>query len=609
MKLRVKIILLMSLVLIIPTVITYRLFFNRAKTAYLNENRKGYMDVEILVTEDIYKEGLIDEFTDCYNRLGDYHNGLPSFALYDKEFHLIDTYTQYQYSKKNLTRDSSISCYAADQGEVKEDENKIAHPYVVSYYLNIPKEMETQVINTLLEEKTSYIEFSGELTHSEDYLYEKNEYFEVDYLKIANRILLNQNDLDNQTVHQAYVFSGISQDLLLSNNGSAVAYNSVDGISINSPLDVKINLVDIEKILSTFHSKNDLSSKYLKEFYLFNNEYTPSTYEVKNNQGDLQGYLLLISEVKNPVQYAHSKVKADYGIIFINYLIFLSVFTFIISRMITKPIKSIQEQTTKIANGNFDMVLAEKGNDEIAELSRNINQMSGKLKQTIEQLNNEIERVKNLNHLQTEFTANFTHEIKTPLGIINGFAELLDLEKDEDKKKEYTHIILQEVERINHLIYAMLDLSKLKSGKAPLNIEKCDLNQIVYQTLEAFEFHLQKKGIHLKAEIEEVSIQADIFKIEMVIRNLLSNSIKYCYENKTIKIRVNQKEFSIENVGERIPEENINAIWETFYKVDTSRNEEGTGLGLAICKSILELHGFEYGVENTMHGVRFYFHY
>lgn len=273
----------------------------------------------------------------------------------------------------------------------------------------------------------------------------------------------------------------------------------------------------------------------------------------------------------------------------------------LISYMITRRIKKIEISTKEIADNHFDIRLNEKTQDELGSLSHSINEMSSKLKTTIDKLNEEIENVKKLESLRKEFIANFTHEIKTPLGIIDGYIELVEASKDEDKKLMYLQAISQETARINELVLAMLNLSRLESGKIDLNIQEVDLEDLISSNIDSYAGLLEKKKIQVELSGEEVFVRADPVQLQMVIKNFMSNAIKHTPETMKIYVHYDSHILSIENEGSHIDEDKMETIWETYVSSD----REGTGLGLAICKTILDMHGFNYKVENTEKGVRF----
>lgn len=283
--------------------------------------------------------------------------------------------------------------------------------------------------------------------------------------------------------------------------------------------------------------------------------------------------------------------------------LFIVLFSYLISYMTTRRIKEIDRVAMEITNNNFEGVLDTKGHDELSSLSSHINTMSSNLKRNIDALNLEIDQVKKMEQLRKEFIAQFTHEIKTPLAIINGNIDLLENVDDEDKKAKYIEVINKEISVINDLVLQMLDLSKLEAKAITLDKKEIDLRELSEDIIDDYEQLLMDKKLKIEIQGEDFLIVGDRKRIEMVIQNYLSNAIKHAFINSTIKIKIKENEFSIENKGKQIDENRMASIWESFVSDD----QKGTGLGLAIVRNILELHEMSYGVYNLQGGVEFYF--
>lgn len=321
------------------------------------------------------------------------------------------------------------------------------------------------------------------------------------------------------------------------------------------------------------------------------------------------GYIFVTQEYDNLTLKAFQQFMYDNSSTYFLAFLLIIMICLSIAYMIIKPIRRIETTAKHIAHKEFDYPIDMTRHDELGDLARSIDQMSKELEKTINNLHQEIERVQQLEEVRKEFVSNFTHEIKTPLGIINGFSELVELEQDERKRNEYIGIIQNETKRINELVIAMLDLSKLESQKIALTYESIDLLDIVDESLDSMMHLFEKKSIHVHTSLDSSILTADRFKMEMVIYNFMSNALRYTETGKNVYIHLDEHCFEIENDGDPIPEADMEKIWLTFHKVDKARNAEGTGLGLAICKAILDLHHFEYGVKNTEKGVLFYFRY
>lgn len=295
-------------------------------------------------------------------------------------------------------------------------------------------------------------------------------------------------------------------------------------------------------------------------------------------------------------------IKSNFPLL-IGGVLFALLFSLFISYITTKRIKEIDRVAMEITNNNFEGVLDTKGHDELSSLSSHINTMSSNLKRNIDALNLEIDQVKKMEQLRKEFIAQFTHEIKTPLAIINGNIDLLENVEDEDKKNKYIEVINKEIGVINDLILQMLDLSKLEAKAITLDKKEIDLRELTEDIIDDYEQLLMDKKLKIEIQGDDILLVGDKKRIAMVIQNYLSNAIKHALINSTIIIKIKENEFSIENKGKQIDENRMDTIWESFVSDD----QKGTGLGLAIVRNILELHEMSYGVHNLEDGVEFYF--
>lgn len=348
----------------------------------------------------------------------------------------------------------------------------------------------------------------------------------------------------------------------------------------------------------------------LEDWGLMNGEDTTVDYTDEASLDKVTaGYIFVIQEYTNLTMRSFRQFMHDNSPTYLLAFVLIILICLSIAYMVIKPIRRIETTAKHIARKEFDYPIDTTRHDELGDLSRSIDRMSKELESTINNLHQEIERVQRLEVIRKEFVSNFTHEIKTPLGIINGFSELVEIEQDEKKRNEYITIIQNETKRINELVLAMLDLSKLESQKVSLKLEEVDLLDIVGDCLDSMMYLFERKQIKVHTQLDSSMVKADRFKIEMVIDNFISNALRYTAEGKNVYVRLDEHGFEIENEGHPIPKDDLEKIWLTFHKVDRSRNAEGTGLGLAICKAILDLHHFEYGVKNTEKGVLFYFKY
>lgn len=319
------------------------------------------------------------------------------------------------------------------------------------------------------------------------------------------------------------------------------------------------------------------------------------------------GYIFVTQEYDHLTMNAFQQFMLDNSSTYFLSFILIIMICISIAYIIIKPIRKIDTTAKHISRKEFDYPIDTSRHDELGDLARSIDMMSKELEKTINNLHQKVDRVRKLEVMRKEFVSNFTHEIKTPLGIINGFSELVELEQDEEKRNEYIEIIQSETNRINELVLAMLDLSKMESQNISLTLEDIDLLDIVDECLDSMSYMFEKKHIQLDTQLDSSELKVDRFKMEMVVDNFISNALRYTDEGKTVHILLDDHQFVVENEGAHIPEDELEKVWLTFHKVDKARNEKGTGLGLAICKAVLDLHQFHYYVKNTDRGVLFAF--
>ena len=236
-----------------------------------------------------------------------------------------------------------------------------------------------------------------------------------------------------------------------------------------------------------------------------------------------------------------------------------------------------------------------------------------------DKLKADIEREKQLERMRRDFIAGVSHELKTPLSLISGYAEgLKDNIGNDAKRVHYAEVILEEAQRMSAIVADMLDLSYLESGRYALDWDVFDLHPLLREAAERAEALGERKKVRVNVAFPETAgeslpVRGDIKRIGQVLTNLLSNAVRHSVECGTVRLGVSvsedEAEISIHNEGEPIPEEELSRIWVQFYRTDKSRSREsgGSGIGLAIVRQILVLHGSRYGVRNEAGGVTFSF--
>ena len=275
-----------------------------------------------------------------------------------------------------------------------------------------------------------------------------------------------------------------------------------------------------------------------------------------------------------------------------------------ISNKISKPIENISASAKKMANGNYDVNFSTKSNIvEIEELSDALDLAKKEMSKTDE--------------LRKDLMANVGHDLRTPLTMIKAYAEMTrDLENQTPaKRKENLNIIIEETDRLNILVGDILDLSKLQSKTYELNIEEFDLNDLIKEIIRRYYILIDNEGYEFVYENDKaIMVKADKKRMEQVIYNLVNNAVNYTGDDKKIYINLTEKKktvlVEIKDTGKGIDEKDIKYIWDKYYHNEKKhkRNAFGTGLGLSIVKTILETHGYKYGVKSKLgEGTTFYF--
>ncbi|MDR1643352.1 MAG: HAMP domain-containing histidine kinase [Clostridiales bacterium] len=293
---------------------------------------------------------------------------------------------------------------------------------------------------------------------------------------------------------------------------------------------------------------------------------------------------------------------------------------FFLARSFTKPIVQISEAAKKITNLDFSHKLQISQNDEIGDLATNVAIMSQKLSHTIQQLtlaNTELSRNLEIKEkaeiLRKEFVANVSHELKTPISIIGGYAEGLKLNVDTEEREYYCDVIIDESSKMNKLVVDILDLSQIESGFTKMDLDIFDLSSLL-QTAERYFPACKDKEITLTIlESPETLSYTDGFRLEQVFSNYMMNAINHTPSCGEIRVYITQSAteamVSVSNSGSHIPETELEKIWLSFYKADKARTRQygGQGLGLYIAKTIMDALGGTCQAVNLDDGVVFSF--
>jgi signal transduction histidine kinase len=403
---------------------------------------------------------------------------------------------------------------------------------------------------------------------------------------IANAYRGNIFDENNELNDLASRFTSIDTYLnirvwIVSRDGSIVA----DSSNVNNPPNVNINDIDPD-FLSRNINENTTLSNLLHEPML-------SVIQRIDYNFQLRGFIVLHS----PMSELENRANIYLDVANICFLVFfpLLLIIFIYIYCITaKPLKKSIHAAKEFSSGNYNYKLVSKGLSEYRELNAAILYMA--------------EEISKLDDYQKKFVANISHDFRSPLTSIKGYAEaIMDGTIPTDMQDKYLSIIVDETERLNKLTSGLLELNRFDTRSTLLDIVSFDINLIIKKTAESFEGACRDKKITLNLVFteEETYVDADIGKIQQVLYNLIDNAIKFSHNNSQIKVSTEEKGdkifVSVKDYGIGIPRDSIKKIWDRFYKTDTSRgrDKKGTGLGLSIAKEIIQSHNENINVIST----------
>ena len=297
----------------------------------------------------------------------------------------------------------------------------------------------------------------------------------------------------------------------------------------------------------------------------------------------------------------------------------------IFTNRITKPIVRLTEISSKMANLDFETKFESTGSNEVDVLGENINEMSDKLEKTISELKSansellrDIERKNRNEEMRKEFLANVSHELKTPIALIQSYTEGLKdgIIEDEESRQYYLDVIIDEAGRMNNIVKEIMSLSELEYGNNPIEIERFDIVEMINNKISSAKliFDTNEVDVIFENKDDNIFVWADEPKTEDAFMNYLSNAFHYCEGEKKIKIFLEKKDndilrINVFNTGSQLSEEEQKRVWDKFYKADAARSRDygGTGVGLSIVKAIMSSLKMAYGCYNSEDGVTFYF--
>lgn len=331
------------------------------------------------------------------------------------------------------------------------------------------------------------------------------------------------------------------------------------------------------------------------------------------------GYVIL----EKPIIAVHESLgilRGYIGFSSIGLIVLGTLIFFNFSKKLIQPILEIEKQARAIAGLNFELKTSVTGKDEIGQLGIAMNSIADRLRIALhelqianEKLKNEIEAERRLEKMRRSFVSNVSHELKTPLSMIMGYADGLknQVVRSPESMEEYVDVIVEESQKMNWLIKDLLDLSAYENGTFKLKTVEIDFSSALKRMLSAYADRITSQSVHVITDIEkDIHIKLDVVKMEQVFRNLMDNALKHVTMGGNIWVSchlVNQfMELTIENQGNNIPNDELGQIWGSFFRgrYDLDHGFDGTGLGLSIVKAVVEGHAGKSEALNTESGVK-----
>ena len=329
-----------------------------------------------------------------------------------------------------------------------------------------------------------------------------------------------------------------------------------------------------------------------------------------------------IQGIKDNVNISTTLIKYVGGAI----LVVGIIAAFVVSTYITRPIKQLSNIAERMSEMDFNARYEGSDKGEIGLLGKSMNNMSEKLEQNIAELKKanlelkkDIDKKEKLEIMRTDFLSNVSHELKTPIALIQGYAEGLKegITDDPESMEFYCDVIMDEANKMNTMVKRLLTLNQIEFGNDEPEMERFDINELIASVADANEIRAGQKNMSIVFDNrnEHNFVWADEYKTEEVLTNYISNALNHCDGKRAIEVRTEKSEnggtitVTVYNSGKNIADEDLERIWEKFYKTDKARTREygGNGIGLSIVKAIMDSMGQEYGVRNVSDGVEFWF--
>ena len=466
----------------------------------------------------------------------------------------------------------------------------------------------------------------------------------ITFLIILNNFVLGKYYLYNKKKNLKVAYSIINEFYNTESNEEKINAE-LDRISAKNDFDILIKdelnesvYITSKDFFSGFIQMNILTARSsLKKNKILEKNEKYEISEIKDDSTNMK-YIVFTAKLDNsyriyirmPMASIEESVKISNKflyIIAIFVIIFGGIVLSIVSTRFSEPIEELEDIAKRMSNLDFSQKYkVSQANDEFDDLGKSINKMSDNLESTIKKLKStnlelekDIEEKSKIDEMRKSFISDVSHELKTPIALIQGYSEGLieNVNTDEESRKFYAEVILDEATKMDKLVKQLLELMKLEYGKNNFNNDIFDIVELEKEIIRKSDVMIQKENIKVEFdENDSIEVYADEFYIDQVLTNYITNAIKYCdtiNDEKRIeitnKIKDGKIRVSVFNTSNGLSDEELARIWNRFYKVDESRNRDngGTGIGLSLVKAIMNNYGNEFGAKNVAGGIVFYF--
>lgn len=434
-----------------------------------------------------------------------------------------------------------------------------------------------------------------------------------------NKVILSGTEDSNEVILMLEQFSEKSNiSIIMIDSSGSTTFSSASSIQLQF-LPIKLR----EYILGISDNKGE-------SLYITSNYEILKTYDARLQSYYLENWgfmenntIFIMSTPLTSIQESTEISNQFLGYVGILAILISSIGMFLATRTITKPILQLASISEKMSNLDFNIKYTGTAKDEVGILGNSMNKLSSRLEKTISelksannQLQKDLEEKNKIDEMRKDFLSNVSHELKTPIALIQGYAEGLQegIMDDEENRNFYCEVIVDEAGKMNKIVKQLLILNQLEFGQDTVVMERFNIISLIQGILNSTKILIQQKGVTVDfQQDQEIFVWADEFKIEEVLTNYISNALYHVSGEKRIEINVEVEHgtarISVYNTGELIPEEELNKIWMKFYKVDKARTREygGSGVGLSIVQAVMEAHHKKFGVRNTADGVEFWF--